>query len=91
MAMGRDPLAIREDINLAGRALTDGIDALRRRGWLPFLTVGAALVAGLLMRRRPVREMANRSRGVVDRTMQVATMLAAIERFRERSGRRRAA
>ena len=89
--MGRDPLEIREDINLAGRALTDAVDGLRRRGWLPFLTLGAALTVGLwLQRNRDVREIATRSRGVVDRTLQVATALAAIERFRERGGRRAA-
>lgn len=90
--MGRDPLEIREDIALAGRALSDALEGLRRRGWLPFLTLGAALGVGwLLQRNRPVREVAARSRGVVDRTLQVAGALAAIERFRERSGRRRAA
>lgn len=89
--MGRDPLEIRQDINLAGRALTDALDGLRRRGWLPFLTLGGALAAGLLLRRRPVREVAGRSRSVLDRTLQVATALAAIERYRERHGRRRAA
>jgi len=89
--MGRDPLEIREDINLAGRALTDAVDGLRRRGWLPFITLGAALAAGwLLQRHRPVHEVAARSRGVIDRTLQIATTLAAIERFRERSGRRAA-
>jgi hypothetical protein len=89
--MGRDPLEIREDITLAGRALTDAFEGLRRRGWLPFITLGAALAAGyLLQRNRPVREVAMRSRGVVDRTLQVAGALAAIERFRERSGRRAA-
>ena len=89
--MGRDPLALREDIDLAGRALTDAVDGLRRRGWLPFLTLGGALLAGLLLRRRPVREVAGRSRSVVDRTLQVATTLAAIERYRQRAGRRSAA
>ena len=89
--MGRDPLAIREDITLAGRALTDGFDGLRRRGWLPFLTLGGALVAGLLLRRRPMREVANQSRSVVDRTLQVATALAALERYRARRRPRRAA
>jgi hypothetical protein len=91
--MGRDPLEIRQDIHLAGRALTDAFDGLQRRGWLPFLALGAALVAGLLLQRnRPVREVAARSRNVVDRGLQIATTLAAIERFRERrSSRRRAA
>lgn len=89
--MGRDPLALREDIDLAGRALTGAVDGLRRRGWLPFLTLGGALLAGLLLRRRPVREVAGRSRSVVDRTLQVATTLAAIERYRQRAGRRSAA
>jgi hypothetical protein len=89
--MGRDPLEIREDINLAGRAVTDAVDGLRRRGWLPFITLGAALVVGLLMQRnRPVGQMAARSRSVIDRALQVTTALAAIERFRERSGRRAA-
>ena len=84
--MGRDPLEIRQDINLAGRALTDAVEGLQRRGWLPFVTIGAAFVVGLLLQRhRPIREVAARSRGVVDRTLQVATTLAAIERFRERS------
>ncbi|HEY7521927.1 MAG TPA: hypothetical protein VIE36_26870 [Methylomirabilota bacterium] len=83
--MGRDPLEIRKDINLAGRALTDAVDGLQRRGWLPFVTLGAALVVGLLLQRnRPIREVAERSRGAVDRALQVATTLAAIERFRER-------
>jgi hypothetical protein len=89
--MGRDPLAIREDVALAGRALTDAVEGLRRRGWLPFLTLGAALVVGMLLRRRPVRELAGRSRNVVNRTLQIAGTLAAIERYCERSGRRRAA
>lgn len=89
--MGRDPLEIREDINLAGRALTDAFDTLRRRGWLPFVTLGAAFVVGLLLQRnRDVREVATRSRRVIDRTLQVTTALAAIERFRERAGRRAA-
>ena len=89
--MGRDPLEIREDINLAGRALSDAVAGLQRRGWLPFVTLGAAFAVGLLLQRNhPVREVAARSRGVVDRTLQVATTLAAIERFRERSGRRAA-
>ncbi len=89
--MGRDPLEIREDIDLAGRALSDAVDELRRRGWLPFLTLGAAFAVGLLLQRnRPVREVALRSRGVIDRTLQITTALAAIERFRERSGRRAA-
>jgi hypothetical protein len=89
--MGRDPGAIREDIDLAGRALIGAVDGLRRRGWLPFVGLGAALVTGLLLRRRPVGEVAGRSRAVVNRTLQVATTLAAIERFRARAGRRRAA
>ena len=89
--MGRDPLEIREDIALAGRALTDVVDELRRRGWLPWLTLGGALLAGLMLRRRPVGEVAHRSRNVVDRTLQVATALAALERYRARSGRRRVA
>jgi hypothetical protein len=90
--MGRDPFEIREDIQLAGRALTDAFEGLRRRGWLPLLTLGAALAAGIVLQRnRPAREVAARSRGVVDRTLQVATALAAIERFRTRTGRRRAA
>ena len=83
--MGRNPLEIRQDINLAGRALTDAVAGLQRRGWLPFVTLGAAFVVGVLLQRhRPIREVAERSRGVVDRTLQVATTLAAIERFRER-------
>jgi hypothetical protein len=89
--MGRDPIEIREDINLAGRALNDAVDELRRRGWLPFMMLGGALVVGLLVQRnRPLREAAARSRGVIDRTLQVATAVAAIERYRERSGRRAA-
>ena len=89
--MGRDPLEIRQDINLAGRALTDAVNGLQRRGWLPFVTLGAAFAVGLLLQRnRPVRDMAARSRGVVDRSLQITTTLAAIERFRERSGRRAA-
>jgi len=89
--MGRDPLEIREDINLAGRAVTDAVAGLQRRGWLPFVTLGAAFAVGLLLQRnRPMGEVAARSRGVVDRTLQVAATLAAIERFRERSGRRAA-
>jgi hypothetical protein len=89
--MGRDPLEIRQDINLAGRALTDAVNGLQRRGWLPFVTLGAAFAVGLLLQRnRPVREIAARSRGVIDRSLQITTALAAIERFRERSGRRAA-
>ena len=90
--MGRDPLEIRENITLAGHALTDAVDGLQRRGWLPFLTLGAAFVVGLLLqRKRPVSEVAARSRDVVDRGLQIATTLAAIERFRQRRGGRRAA
>lgn len=57
---------------------------MRRRGWLPFLLLGGAAVAGLALSRRPADAVARDGVRVVERGLQVAAALAAIERFRER-------
>jgi len=49
------------------------------------------VVAGLVMWRRPVADVAEKAGATAERALQVAGALAAIERFREATGRRKAA
>jgi hypothetical protein len=39
----------------------DALEAARRRGWLPWIPVAAAVVAGLVMWRRPVADVAEKA------------------------------
>ena len=89
--MGRTATEVRDDVALAGRLVLDALETARRRGWLPWIPVAAAVVAGLMLRKRPVAEIAERAGQTAERALQVAGALAAIERFREVTGRRRAA
>lgn len=57
---------------------------MRRRGWLPLLLLGGAGAVGLALSRRPAGAVARNGVRVVERGLQVAAALAAIERFRER-------
>jgi hypothetical protein len=88
--MARDPGAIADDVQLAGRFLAEQMEAVRRRGWLPWLLLAGAASVGLALSRRPTAEVARRSTGLVERTVQVATALAAVERFRDRRAHARA-
>ena len=93
--MGRKAAEVRDDVALAGRLMGDALEAARRRGWLPWIPIAAAVVAGLVMWlvmwRRPVADVAKQAGATAERALQVAGALAAIERFREVTGRRRAA
>ena len=89
--MGRTATEVRDDVALAGRLMVDALQAARRRGWLPWIPVAAVLIAGFMLRRRPVADVAERAGHAAERALQVAGALAAIERFREITGRRRAA
>jgi hypothetical protein len=89
--MGRTANEVRNDIVLVGRLLVEALETARRRGWLPWIPVAAAVVVGLLLRKRPVAEVADRAGHTTRRALQVASALAAIARFREVRGRRRAA
>src|SRR5438094_627116 len=91
LAMGRTATEVRNDVALAGRLVGDALEAARRRGWLPWIPVAAAVVAGLVMWRRPVADVAEKAGATAERALQVAGALAAIERFREATGRRKAA
>jgi hypothetical protein len=89
--MGRTATEVRNDVALAGRLVGDALEAARRRGWLPWISIAAAVVAGLVMWRRPVADVAEKAGATAERALQVAGALAAIERFREVTGRRKAA
>ena len=89
--MGRAATEVRNDVALAGRLVGDALEAARRRGWLPWIPIAAAVVAGLVMWRRPVADVAEKAGATAERALQVAGALAAIERFREVTGRRKAA
>ena len=89
--MGRTATEVRDDVALAGRLVADALAAARRRGWLPWIPVAAVVVAGFVLRRRPLADVAERAGRTAERALQVAGALAAIERFREATGRRRAA
>ena len=89
--MGRTPTEVRNDVALAGRLVGDALEAARRRGWLPWTPIAAAVMAGLVMWRRPVADVAEKAGATAGRALQVAGALAAIERFREVTGRRKVA
>jgi hypothetical protein len=69
----------------------DALEAARRRGWLPWIPIAAAVVAGVALWRRPVANVAEKAGATAERALQVAGALAAIERFRQATGRRKAA
>jgi hypothetical protein len=89
--MGRTADEVRHDVALASRLMIDALETARRRGWLPWIPVVAPVVAGLILRKRPMADIAERAGRTADRALQVAGALAVIERFREVTGRRRAA
>ena len=89
--MGRTATEVRNDVALAGRLLVDTFDTVRRRGWLPWVPVAAAVLAAIVLRRRPIEDVAQRAGRTAERALQVAGALAAIERFRALTGGRRAA
>ena len=89
--MGRTAAEVRNDVALAGRLVGDALEAARRRGWLPWIPIAAAVVAGVALWRRPVANVAEKAGATAERALQVAGALAAIERFREATGRRKAA
>jgi hypothetical protein len=88
--MARNPTAITDDIELAGRFVVDQIEVMRRRGWLPLLVLAGAVGVGLVLSGRPARHVARDGARLVDRSLKVAAALAAIERFRARSHARAA-
>ena len=89
--MGRTATEVRDDVALAGRLVVDAFEEVRRRGWLPWIPLAAAVMAGLALRKRPMLDVAERAGRTAERALQVAGALAAIERFREMTGRRKAA
>ena len=89
--MGRTATEIQHDVALASRFLIDAFQAARRRGWLPWIPVAALVLAGVLLRKRPVANIAERAASAADRALQVAGALAAIERFRQVTRSRHAA
>ena len=89
--MGRTATEIQHDVALAGRLLMDALETARRRGWLPWIPVVAAVVAGLVFRKQSATHVADRAGQTAKRAVQVAGALAAIERFRELTRRRNAA
>jgi hypothetical protein len=89
--MGRTATEVRDDVALAGRLVVDAFEEVRRRGWLPWIPLAAAVMAGLALRKRPMSDVAERAGRTAERALQVAGALAAIERFREMTGRRKAA
>jgi len=53
--------------------------------------VAAAVLAAIVLRKRPIEDVAERAGRTAERALQVAGALAAIERFRELTGGRRVA
>lgn len=74
--MARDSAEIRADVEVAADALAP---------WMPLLLLGAGVVAGWMLRRQPVTKVASTGAGLVNRSLQVASVIAAIQRFREKA------
>ena len=70
--------------------MLDALETARRRGWLPWIPNAAAVLAGFMLRKRPVAEIAERASHTAERALQVAGALAAIERFRQARGQKAA-
>jgi len=89
--MGRTATEIQHDVALAGRLLMDALETARRRGWLPWIPVIAAVLAGFALRKQSATHVADRAGQTAKRAVQVAGALAAIERFRDVIRRHKAA
>ena len=74
--MARDPAEITSDVEVAADTLAP---------WMPLILLGAGLVAGWMLRRQPVTKVASTGAGIVNRSLQVASAIAAFQRFRERA------
>jgi hypothetical protein len=73
--MARDPAEISADVEVAADALAP---------WAPLLLLAAGVVAGWMLRRQPVTKVANTGAGLVNRSLQVASAIAAFQRFRDK-------
>jgi hypothetical protein len=74
--MARDPAEITSDVEVAADTLAP---------WMPLLLLGAGLVAGWMLRRQPVTKVTSTGVGIVNRSLQVASAIAAFQRFRDRA------
>ena len=74
--------AMEDDIVVAGHAVEDWIGEARRRGLAPLALLGAGLVTGWLLRRRPAAELAATGGDLAGTALQVAGAIAAVQRFR---------
>ena len=71
--MARDPAEITADVEVAAATLAP---------WMPLLLLGAGVVVGWMLRRQPVTKVANTGVEIVNRSLQVASAIAAVQRFR---------
>lgn len=71
-----------EDVAVAGEVVTRWVAEVRRRGWGPLAVLGAGVVAGWLLRRRPITQVASTGNRIAATALQVAAAVAAVERFR---------
>jgi membrane protein len=72
------------DVAIAGRVVERWVAEARRRGWAPLALLGGGLLAGWLLRGRSSSEIARTGGRLAKTTMQVASAIAAVERFRGR-------
>ena len=72
--MARDPAEIMADVEVAADILAP---------WMPLLLLGAGVVAGWMLRRQPVTKVATTGADLVTRSLQVASVIAALQRFRK--------
>jgi hypothetical protein len=71
-----------DDITVAGHTVERWVEQARRRGWAPLAVLGAGVVAGWLLRRRPAAEVASTGTRLASTALQVVGAIAAVERFR---------
>jgi virulence factor BrkB len=71
-----------DDVAVAGRAVARWLAEARRRGWAPLGLLGSAMVVGWSLRRRNAVEMTAAGGRLAETALQVASAIAAVERFR---------
>jgi membrane protein len=71
-----------DDVAVAGEAVSRWVGEARRRGWGSLALIGGGVVAGWLLRRRPMAQVASTGARLAGSALQVAAAIAALERFR---------
>jgi membrane protein len=75
-----------EDVAIAGRVVERWLVEARQRGWGAYALIGGGVLAGWMLRGRSLGELTRTGGRLAKISLQIAAAIAAVERFRHRTG-----